>query len=216
MTEPRGIRNRNPGNLRRTGDPWQGLAPTQGDPEFFQFEGAVWGIRALARTLIAYQDRHGLYDVAGIVGRWAPEHENDTAAYIEDVCARTGFAADQPLDMHTHPHLRPLVEAIIRHENGCQPYPRAVVDKALVLAGVEPPARSLQQTRTVKGGHVAGWTGFAATAGGTLASLAPALPVIEWMRDHLGLALIAVGLLVLFGVGRMLWARIDDRRLGLR
>lgn len=36
--EPRGIRNNNPGNLRRTKDPWQGLAETQTDLEFFVFK----------------------------------------------------------------------------------------------------------------------------------------------------------------------------------
>ncbi|MSO93509.1 MAG: structural protein P5 [Rhodospirillales bacterium] len=213
---PRGIRNHNPGNLRRSKDPWQGLADQQTDPDFFQFESAVWGIRALARTLIAYQDKHGLRDVAGIIARWAPENQNDTEAYIQDVCGRAGFARTQRLDLHTYAHLSPLARAIIRHENGCQPYPQSVIDKGLVLAGVEPPRRDLQRTRTVKGGHVAGWTGIAATVSGTLASVAPALPVIEWMRDHLGLALVAIGILVLIGVGGMLWARIDDRRLGLR
>jgi hypothetical protein len=35
---PRGIRNNNPGNLRRNSDPWQGLAERQGDVEFFTFK----------------------------------------------------------------------------------------------------------------------------------------------------------------------------------
>ena len=39
---PRGLRN-NPGNLRRTGDRWQGLRPVQDDPEFLQFEAPCWG-----------------------------------------------------------------------------------------------------------------------------------------------------------------------------
>jgi seryl-tRNA synthetase len=57
---PRGIRNNNPGNIRRNGDPWQGLAERQGDVEFFTFKTIpIYGIRALARTLIAYQDKHG-------------------------------------------------------------------------------------------------------------------------------------------------------------
>jgi hypothetical protein len=35
---PRGIRNNNPGNIRRNSDPWQGLAERQGDVEFFTFK----------------------------------------------------------------------------------------------------------------------------------------------------------------------------------
>ncbi len=82
--------------------------------------------------------------------------------------------------------------------------------------GSSPVESEQRQARAWLTGHVAGWAGVAATVSGTLASVAPALPVIEWMRDRAGLALIIVGVAVLFGVGRMLWARIDDRRLGLR
>ena len=44
-TLPRGIRNHNPGNIRRSQDPWQGLASAQNDPEFFIFQSAIYGIR---------------------------------------------------------------------------------------------------------------------------------------------------------------------------
>ena len=84
---PRGIRNHNPGNLRRSADPWQGLAAEQSDAEFFQFASAKWGIRALARTLIAYQDRVGLKTIKQMIGRWAPPNENDTGAYVRAVGA---------------------------------------------------------------------------------------------------------------------------------
>src|SRR3990167_2174428 len=87
---PRGIRNHNPGNLRRSKDPWQGLATSQTDPNFFQFKSAVWGIRALARTLITYQDKYRLSNVHDIILRWAPPMENNTGAYINAVCASMG------------------------------------------------------------------------------------------------------------------------------
>ena len=38
---PRGIRNRNPGNIRRSRDRWKGLAPAQTDPAFFVFDAPV-------------------------------------------------------------------------------------------------------------------------------------------------------------------------------
>ena len=44
--------------------------------------------------------------------------------------------------------------AMIRIENGRQPYTDAQIDAALVRR-VVPPQRSLQHTRTVKGGQVA-------------------------------------------------------------
>lgn len=72
MDKPRGIRNNNPGNLR-WGDPWQGLVPEaqRTDKDFCQFVAPAWGIRALAITLISYQDKHDLHTVpTGSMG-WA-------------------------------------------------------------------------------------------------------------------------------------------------
>lgn len=214
---PRGIRNNNPGNLRRTRDPWQGLATPQTDKAFFVFKDATYGIRALARTLVNYQDEHNLRSIRQIICRWAPANENDTAAYINSVAKQTRFNADQPLDMHKYAHLAPLAKAIILHENGQQPYSDAQITKALVLAGVEPDAPSLQKTRTVKGGQAA----TAATAGlgaveaiqqtldparETLSGLAPYLDTAKWLL--LAITLVSIGIMV--------WARIDDRRKGLR
>ena len=54
MALPRGLRNCNPGNLRRTADKWQGLSAQQTDKEFFQFREMKWGYRALIKTLLMY------------------------------------------------------------------------------------------------------------------------------------------------------------------
>ena len=40
---PRGIRNKNPGNIK-LGTDWDGLADEQSDPVFCVFKEAVWGI----------------------------------------------------------------------------------------------------------------------------------------------------------------------------
>jgi hypothetical protein len=132
------------------------LAKDQTDREFFTFKSAVYGIRALARLLITYQDKYGLCTIEGIITRWAPAIENNTqGSYIQAVARNTGFSALQTLDMHRFEHLKPVVEAIIQHENGQQPYSDAEITKALVLAGVEPKQQNLQASRTVKGGQVA-------------------------------------------------------------
>ncbi len=216
-TPSRGIRNNNPGNLRRSKDPWQGLAENQTDEDFFIFKTPIYGIRALARTLISYQDEHGLRTIGKIINRWAPANENDTAAYISFATEDTGFAADQSLDMHSYDDLKPLVLAIIKHENGQQPYTAAQVDKALVLAGVEPPPKNLQHTRTVKGGQAA----TAATVGlGALQaaqdSLAPARDSLQMLAPYLDVAKWLLLAITLIGIGIMVWARIDDYRKGLR
>lgn len=214
---PRGIRNNNPGNIRRSKDPWQGLAEKQTDRSFFRFESAIYGIRALARVLITYQDKHQLRTIKSIIGRWAPKSENDTDAYVRTVANQSGFDVSQKLDMHRFEHLRPIVEAIIWHENGQQPYSEAEVTKALVLAGVEPQKQNLQETRTVKAGQAAtaGTVGIGVIqaleetiepAKSALLSVVPYLEAAKWL-----LLLVTV-----IGILTMLWARIDDRRKGLR
>ncbi len=215
--KPRGITNNNPGNLRRTKDPWQGLAETQTDSAFFVFKSPVYGIRALARVLIAYQDDHNLRTIRQIIGRWAPSAENDTVAYIKAVSETTGFAPDVELDLHKYEHLKAVVCAIILFENGQQPYAASQIDKALVLAGVEPPPKNLQQSRTVKGGQAA----TAATVGlGTVESLRdtldPARDSLQMLVPYLDIAKWLLLAVTLIGLGVMIWARIDDHRKGLR
>jgi hypothetical protein len=131
MNQPRGIRNHNPGNIR-LGAKWKGLAAVQADGAFCQFTAPVWGLRALAKVLLAYRDRHDLRTVAQIVGRWAPPGENDTAAYVRDVARHLNVAPDAPLDLDRH--LPGLIEAIVRHENGVQPYDATMIEAALALA----------------------------------------------------------------------------------
>lgn len=214
---PRGIRNHNPGNIRRSSDPWQGLAERQGDVEFFTFKSPIYGIRALARTLITYQDKHGLRTIRQIIGRWAPPVENNTNAYVRAVADATDLDADQMLDLHDFDYLFPLTKAIIKHENGQQPYTDAQITKALVLAGVEPEAPSLQKTRTVKGGQAA----TAATAGvGVIEAMQqtidPARDALMGLAPYLEVAKWLLLVVTLVGIGVMLWARIDDHRKGLR
>ncbi len=216
-TKPRGIRNNNPGNLRRTTDPWQGLAVPQTDSAFFVFKDATYGIRALARTLINYQDQHGLRTIRQIISRWAPANENDTASYINAVAKQAGFDADQPLNMHKFDHLKAVTVNIIRHENGQQPYSDAQITKALVLAGVEPSTASLQETRTVKGGQAA----TAATAGlgvveAVQQTIDPARDALFGLAPYLDAAKWLLLVVTLVSIGIMIWARIDDRRKGLR
>ena len=210
---PRGIRNHNPGNLRRSADPWQGLAAQQTDLEFFQFVSPKWGIRALARTLITYQDKVGLRNIRQIIGRWAPPNENDTGAYVRTVAAAVGVGPEDRVNVHEYAVLRPLVLAIIKHENGQQPYTDAEVDAGLVLAGVEPPQRPLNRTRTVQGGQVAAGATVLGLTAEAVRQVEPAIPLLQSL---LQVAPWVVGAAALAGIAYMIWARIDDRRRGLR
>ncbi|EMT5616040.1 structural protein [Salmonella enterica] len=136
MNTPRGIRNNNPGNIR-WGDDWRGLVAKsrRTDKDFCQFTTPEYGIRAMIIILRNYQRRHGLNTVTGIINRWAPSSENNTQAYINSVAQATGVAPDQRIDTTDSRFMVKLLQAIIRHENGVQPYDFSVFVKALDLAG---------------------------------------------------------------------------------
>ena len=95
---PRGIRNNNPLNIRRSKDKWKGLRAVQADAQFCQFESLEYGWRAafylLTRT---YYHKYRLYTIRTIIRRWAPSSENNTEAYIANVARLTGIAPDEPL-----------------------------------------------------------------------------------------------------------------------
>lgn len=214
--QPRGIRLNNPGNIRH-GDPWQGLAPEQPDPEFCRFIAPEWGIRAICRLLITYQDRHGLRTIRTIVDRWAPPvgRRPDGSAYTQDAHAyarhleqRTGFHMDEELDIHQYRYLRPLVEAIIRHENGQQPYPARVINRGLELAGIEPDHDPALDRPEGQGGAVLAGTAGAATLAGLIDQAQPALPVVSLLAQY---APWVIGLGLVLGVGWFAWCRWADR-----
>ena len=115
----RGIRNNNPGNIRLSNDPWQGLAEVQNDKEFFKFKSMVYGIRAIARTLITYQDKYNIRTIKKMAERYAPSADgNDTVDYYMKVCAISGILNhDKVLDFHKYEDLEPVIRGIIYKEN---------------------------------------------------------------------------------------------------
>ena len=198
----RGYRNRNPGNIEHVpANKWQGIADPPSDGRFCRFVSHEHGIRALAALLTTYQDRHGLRTVRGIIGRWAPPGENDTGAYVAVVARRIGVGADDPVDLHRHDQLRPIVEAIIAHECAGLAYPAAVIDRALTLAGVPPPApATLRQVATTTG---TGRGAMAVGAAGMATVAAQAAPAIQALGGLAPMVAIAVILAAILGV--LLW-----------
>jgi hypothetical protein len=128
----RGVRNNNPGNIEAGGTQWQGQVGSDG--RFATFETPEAGIRALGRNLLTYQEKHGLNTVHGIINRWAPAGENDTAAYVRAVSTAVGVGPAEPLNLRDPSTLQKLTSAIIRHENGGQPYPDEVLRAGVELA----------------------------------------------------------------------------------
>ena len=140
---PRGIRNNNPLNIRRTGkDQWKGLvqpavvgdlksptseagdfkSPPTWDRAFCQFESMEWGWRAafylLTRT---YYHKYRLYTIRGIISKWAPPQDhNNTEAYIKNVSKLTGIGPDEPIGIPSEKPARWMMVgmAMAIQENG--------------------------------------------------------------------------------------------------
>lgn len=116
--QPRGLRNNNPGNIRRSNDRWMGLRAKQTDPKFFQFTAPMWGYRALIKTLQTYRKKYKLQTLAEMIGRWAPTNENNTSAYIRSVCREMQVPDSYVPDIEDKGTMCALAAAISRHENG--------------------------------------------------------------------------------------------------
>lgn len=128
----RGLRLNNPGNIE-LGDPWQGMAPVQKDSRFITFVNPEYGIRAMAVTLKNYQRLYGINTIAKIISRWAPPEDfNDTAAYIANVQAITGIPANAQVNVADI--LPRLIPAIIKQEQGIQPYSNDILLRGIALA----------------------------------------------------------------------------------
>lgn len=115
----RGLRNNNPGNLEKTGTPWQGQILPGQDERFCQFESMVMGCRALIKTLVTYHTKHHCTSVRQIITRWAPPTENNTAAYMKHVASAIGKDIDETIPFDLDPtYYLAIAKVIARHENG--------------------------------------------------------------------------------------------------
>lgn len=127
----RGLRNNNPGNIRISGAAWLGKVSPNTDGEFEQFNEAENGIRALARVLKSYAAR-GVNTIDTIIRTYAPASENNTSAYITSVEKQTGISRytvlQYPRDLYA------LVPAIIKHENGINPYTPDTITTGIMRA----------------------------------------------------------------------------------
>lgn len=123
MKTPRGIRNRNPGNVEyNPGTPWQGLDTPPSDGRFCVFKTPFYGLRCLCKVMLTYQRIHGRNTVRDLINRWAPPKENDTSAYVRSVAKRLGVQPDEKIDLGSAALLAKLADAIVWHENGQNPY----------------------------------------------------------------------------------------------
>lgn len=142
---PRGIRNNNPGNIDFRGQSGATLERPGG--RFARFETAYDGLKALSRQLMRYFEGKTtgkpLQTLNDIISTWAPGNENNTGAYIAQLSKMMGVAPDAILNLKDPQVMSSLMNGIIHHENGRNPYPSELVRMA---AGVGASQNIQQET----------------------------------------------------------------------
>lgn len=111
----RGIRNNNPGNIRK-GIKWLGRVEPGKDASFIEFQSMPYGIRALYIDLIN-KHKSGLKTVRDIIYRYAPPSENLTDAYVASVAKEVGIPANAIFEPKAST-FKKFAAAVARHENG--------------------------------------------------------------------------------------------------
>lgn len=114
---PRGLRNNNPGNIRKNSDVFQGEVKST-DKEFKQFETMAYGYRAIFKILQGYQKNYKLETISQMINRWAPANENYTGNYIRIVSDMSGIPAYDPINTRDREQMIRIVSAMSYVENG--------------------------------------------------------------------------------------------------
>jgi hypothetical protein len=116
---PRGLRNKNPGNIGYLPPlkAWRGQVGRDGALGVYDTDQN--GVRAIGQELLL-DARRGVNTVRELITSWAPPNENDTETYIKNVCKWVGVGASDRIDVRGL--LPQLVSAIIRQENTLQPF----------------------------------------------------------------------------------------------
>jgi len=87
----------NPLNIRNSSIKWVGKVTAPNDI-FESFDTLQNGIKAAYSNLLAYKNLHSLTTIRGIISRWAPNNENNTNGYINNVSSWTGIDPDTDLN----------------------------------------------------------------------------------------------------------------------
>lgn len=131
LTNPRGIRNNNPLNIEwNSVNNWNGQRGHDG--RFSIFDTPENGIRAGAKILDSYAKR-GIVTIQKIIETWAPAPENNVKAYVDHVCQIMGRSPGSVIVRMSGDYV-PLIAAMIKHENGKQPYSLATIQAGVNAA----------------------------------------------------------------------------------
>lgn len=117
-SKSRGLRNNNPGNIRKNNIVYQGeIVPSQ-DEAFKQFTTMAYGYRAMFVVLHTYQRKYGINTIADMIIRYAPAIENHTTEYIRAVAEASGVPSTSHITTTNADVMIPIVAAMSKVENG--------------------------------------------------------------------------------------------------
>ncbi len=126
------VSHNNPGNIRNDGnDDWQGALDT--DREFVQFDELKMGVRASVKVLQSYKNKHNVDTIEKLIGRWAPESENDTDGYIDFVAKKSGIKRDTVIDLSNPDVLRKVLPAMYKFEGWPEGFPSKDLQEGISL-----------------------------------------------------------------------------------
>ena len=114
----RGLRNNNPGNIRRSRVRYKGEVRPSRDPDFKEFSTMAYGYRAVFVLLDTYRSRYGLTTIRQMLNRYAPPTENFTEGYVRFVADCAGVMPDEFIDTRSEKDMIPIVAAMSKIENG--------------------------------------------------------------------------------------------------
>ena len=127
---PRGLRLKNPGNIR----PGAGFFGEIGDDGgYAKFASDAAGLRAIQRLLMTYGNQYGINTLRGLANRYAPPSDNNpTENYIEFLSQKTGIDPDEPINLAERG--AEIIPAIIGFEQGKQPFSQEMINTAINAA----------------------------------------------------------------------------------
>jgi len=132
--QPRGIRNKNPGNLNFNNQ--AGASKEQGENGRFAVFGSMRdGIAALYKQLQLYIGR-GVDTIESIVNKYAPASDNNNVgSYVRQLVGATGKGANEKLSGSDTETIFKLMRGIINHENG--PDGKKYITDQDILSGIQ-------------------------------------------------------------------------------
>lgn len=123
----------NPGNIKITGDRWQGQIFPGESNTFVTFSTLDYGFRALFK-LIRNEIIGGNDTIEKLIYDWAPPSENDTESYINYLVYFTHYNRSDNINPDQYDLIYSLGLNMARFETGEQYFPQQSIDNGFKMA----------------------------------------------------------------------------------